>query len=177
VARKSLDLTNDEIVVSLTESDEVWTLEVVDRGVGMDEEILSTALLDFGRTGWTSDTIRNKFVGLVDGGFRPKGQFGIGFFAVFMLGENIEIVTRRFDATPGDARRLKFRGVRARPILTPIRPDERTPIGTRIRVELKLSPYDTEGIFNNTTDDTLHELVERLCPERSVPIPMPRSLS
>jgi hypothetical protein len=172
VARKSLDpgLTDDEIVVTLTESNDTWTLEIIDRGAGMDEEILTTALLDFGRTGWTSDAIRNKFVGLVDGGFRPKGRFGIGFFAVFMLGDNIEIVTRRFDSSPGDARRLKFRGVRARPILTPISADERTPIGTRVRAELKLSPYDTKGIFANTTDYTLSELIQRLCPEHSVSI-------
>jgi hypothetical protein len=172
VARKSLDphFTEDEITVLLTESGGTWTLEVVDRGVGMDEEILTTALLDFGRTGWTSDTIRNQFAGLVDGGFRPKGRFGIGFFAVFMLGDNVEIVTRRFDAAAGEARKLKFRGVRARPILTRIPADERTPVGTRVSVKLKLSPYDSEGIFSRTADDALDELIQHLCPERSVSI-------
>lgn len=172
LARKSLDpeFTDDEIVVTLTETNDTWTLEVVDRGVGMDEEILTTALLDFGRTGWTSDTVRKKFAGLVDGGFRPKGRFGIGFFAVFMLGDNIEVVTRRFDAGPDDARKLRFRGVRARPILTPIPATERTPIGTRIRAELKLSPYDVSGIFSRTQDDRLDELIQRICPEHAVPI-------
>lgn len=72
MARKSLDpyFTDDEIVLTLTESGGTWILEVTDHGVGMDEDILSTALLDFGRTDWTSDTI------------------------------------------PGDARRLRFRGIR-----------------------------------------------------------------
>ncbi len=170
VARKSLDpdFADDEIVVTLTESDGIWTLEVTDRGVGMDEEILATALLDFGRTGWTSDTARKKFAGLVDGGFRPKGRFGIGFFAVFMLGDNVEVVTRRFDTAPGEARRLRFRGVRTRPILTPIPAEERAPVGTRVRAELKLSPYDVNGIFAKTQDDRLDELVQWLCPEHSV---------
>jgi hypothetical protein len=172
MARKSLDrdFTDDKIVVTLTESGGTWTLEVTDRGVGMDEDILTAALLDFGRTGWTSDAVRKKFAGLVDGGFRPKGRFGIGFFAIFMLGDNIEIVTRRIDTAPGDARRLRFQGVRNRPVLTPIPAEERTPIGTRIRAELTLSPYDTNGIFAKTLDDRLDELVRYLCPEHTVPI-------
>ena len=172
MARKSLDpsFTDDEIAVTLVEHGETWTLQVVDRGVGMDEEILATALLDFGRTGWTSDAARTKFIGLADGGFRPKGRFGIGFFSVFMLGDNIEVVTRRFDAAPGDARRLRFRGVRERAILTPIPADERTPIGTRVRAELKVSPYDAKGIFQRTRDDRLSELIQHLCPENVVPV-------
>lgn len=172
LARKSLDpdFTDDEVVVTLTECDGTWTLEVSDRGVGMDEDILTTALLDFGRTGWTSDTVRKKFAGLVDGGFRPKGRFGIGFFSVFILGDDIEVVTRRFDASPGEARKLTFRGVRVRPILAPIPAEKRTPIGTRVRVTLKNSPYDVGGLFAKTRDDRLDELVQWLCPEHSVPI-------
>jgi hypothetical protein len=172
LARKSLDpdFTDDEVVVTLTERDGTWTLEVTDRGVGMDEDILTTALLDFGRTGWTSDTVRKKFTGLVDGGFRPKGRFGIGFFSVFILGDDVEIVSRRFDSAAGEARRLTFHGVRARPILTPIPAEKRTPVGTRVRVTLKDSPYDILGLFSNTRDDRLDELVQWLCPEHAVPI-------
>jgi signal transduction histidine kinase len=51
VARKALDpdFTDDEIAVTLTEVDGTWTLEVTDRGVGMDEDILTTAVVDLCR--------------------------------------------------------------------------------------------------------------------------------
>lgn len=171
-ARKTLDpgFGDEEIHVELTEKGGTWTLSVTDRGVGMDEDIITKALLDFGRSGWSSDIVRNKFVGLANGGFRPKGRFGIGFFSVFVLGDYVEVVTRRFDAAPGEARMLRFRGVRQRPILTPIPADERTPVGTTIRIVLKASPYDSRGLFSHTRDDELGELVQRLCVHRPIPI-------
>lgn len=171
-ARKALesDFTDDEIQVSLIDENGIWTLIVADRGVGMDEDILTSALLDFGRSGWSSDVVRNKFVGLADGGFRPKGRFGIGFFSVFILGDNIEVLTRRFDAGPGEARRLRFRGVRQRPILTPISSEDRAPVGTTIRVVLKTNPYDSDGLFNRTSDEELVGLIQRLWLQRSVPV-------
>lgn len=169
-ARQSLEpgFADPHISVSLEESHGEWVLEVADHGVGMDEEILASALLDFGRSGWMTPSVRNTFVGLADGGFRPRGRFGIGFFSVFMLGDDVEVVSRRFDKAHGDARRLRFRGVRARPVLTPTGPDERPHAGTRIRVTLRLSPFDTNGLFHRTYDDSLTELVQRLCPERSI---------
>lgn len=172
MARNALDpgFGDEEIRVSLTEDNGTWVLTVTDRGVGMDEDILTNALLDFGRSGWTSDVVRNKFVGLADGGFRPKGRFGIGFFSVFILGDDIEITTRRFDAAPGEARKLRFRGVRQRPILTPVPAEVRTPIGTTIRTALRKSPYDSDGLFKRTHDDELGELIQRVCVQRSITI-------
>jgi hypothetical protein len=172
VARRVLDpgFVDDEIRITLSKHDGEWVLEVVDRGIGMDEEILTGALLDFGCTGWTADSVRKKFVGLTGAGFQPKGRFGIGFFSVFMLGDAVEITTRRFDAGPADARRLRFRGIRSRPILTRLATDERVAAGTTVRVVLKVDPYDRAGIFARTLDDSLAELVQHLAPEHSVPI-------
>jgi hypothetical protein len=147
-----------------------WVLEVSDDGIGMDEEILVHGLLDFGACGWRTNVVRTKFVGLTGGGFRPRGRFGIGFFSVFMLGDKVEIITRRFDVGQTEARRLTFDGRKARPLLTAVATSEYVSPGTTVRVVLTTSPYDEKGIFRNTEDDRLDELIYRLILENDVPI-------
>jgi hypothetical protein len=158
------------VTVALCEEGGGWVLEVSDNGLGMDEEILAGVLLDFGRTGWRTDTVRVKFPGLAAGGFRPKGRFGIGFFSVFMLGDDVEVVSRRFDLATNDARRLRFQGLRNRPLLAAVEASERIMPGTTVRVRLKQVPYDTGGILRRTEDERLYQLVQWLVPESSVPI-------
>ena len=173
LARRVIDptFTGGSVTITLSETDGQWTLQVCDDGLGMDEEVLVHGLLDFGRTGWRTSTIRARFIGLASGGFRPKGQFGIGFFAIFMLGEEIEVITRRFDGGQTDARRLEFTGLTGRPLLTGIPPSELVPPGTTVRVQLKASPYDeSTGIFHRTGDEELAALVQRLAPDSSVPV-------
>lgn len=147
-----------------------WVLEVRDDGIGMDEEILVHGLLDFGSSGWSSSRVRGRFPGLASGGFRPKGRFGIGFFSVFMLGDDVELVTRRFDGSVSDARRVAFESPAQRPLLTPLPPSGRAAPGTTVRVRLRTDPYDTEGILRRTDDDRLDQLVRRLVLENDVPI-------
>jgi Histidine kinase-, DNA gyrase B-, and HSP90-like ATPase len=173
VARRVIDpgFSEGAVVVTLTEQAGEWTLEVRDNGVGMDEEVLVHGLLDFGRTGWRSSTVRAKFRGLASGGFQPRGRFGIGFFSIFMLGDDVEIITRRFDAGRTDARRLEFRGVAGRPLLTQVPVSERVPPGTTVRVRLKANPYEYgDGIFHRTPDENLWDLVQRLLPDSAVPV-------
>jgi HSP90 family molecular chaperone len=120
--------------VSLSEGVDGWTLTVRDDGIGMDEEILVRGLMDFGSSGWRSGMVRRKFPGLVGRGFRPKGHFGIGFFSVFMLGDRVEVVSRRYDQGHADARRSVFDGLASRPLVTALEPGERAPAGTTVSV-------------------------------------------
>jgi hypothetical protein len=164
------DFTDGRVEVRLIEQDGGWTLEVHDNGIGMDEDILVHSLLDFGRSGWSSGQVRAKFPGLAGGGFRPRGRFGIGFFSVFMLGDVVELVSRRYDSAYVDARVLRFDGVTKRPLLTAPKPPQRAAPGTTVRVKLTTSPYAEDGIFNHLNDDKMIELVQRLVLENAVPI-------
>lgn len=150
---------------------DTWVLEVSDDGLGMDEDILIHALLDFGSCGWRMNMMRTKFVGLTGGKFRPRGRFGIGFFSVFIIADEVELITRRFDQGQAEARRLVFNGRKKRPLLTSMPMSEYVSPGTTVRVVLRTSPYDNEGgIFKHTEDDRLDELICRLIPENDVPI-------
>ncbi|HEX6754854.1 MAG TPA: ATP-binding protein [Mycobacteriales bacterium] len=170
VARQHLepDVTTIPVEVSLAETSEGWTLTVRDSGVGMDEEVLVRGLMDFGSSGWRSGMVRRKFPGLMSSGFRPRGHFGIGFFSVFMLGDRVEVTSRRYDLGMADARRLTFDGLANRPLVVPAPEGERVPPGTTVRVHLKVHPYDREGLIGGTDVWRLFELVQRIAPESDV---------
>ena len=73
--------------------------EVIDDGIGMPEVVLSGAFLDFGKSFWQSDRVASLYPGLVsDPDFRPTGRFGIGFYASFIIGQNVKVLTRPFNA-------------------------------------------------------------------------------
>ncbi|MER6537221.1 ATP-binding protein [Streptomyces sp900105755] len=172
LARRALQpgFPDGHIEIRLSESDGSWCLEVRDNGVGMDEETLIHGLLDFGTSGWSSATVRNQLPGLAGGGFTPSGRFGIGFFSVFLLGDHVEVITRRYDAASRDARRLTFDGPSHRPLLTPLSAQGWIPEGTTVRITLRRSPNDVKGLFQRTVDERLSELAQRLVLENAVPI-------
>ncbi|MFD5475332.1 ATP-binding protein [Streptomyces sp. NPDC127105] len=172
LARQTLqpDFPLGRVEIRLTETDGDWYLEVRDYGTGMDEETLVHGLLDFGTSGWSSTRVRNRLPGLAGGGFRPSGRFGIGFFSVFLLGDHVELITRRYDASLADARRLTFDSPSSRPLLTPLTGQGWVPEGTTVRVKLRKSPYELQGLFSRTDDERLAELAQRLVLENAVPI-------
>ncbi|MEV6055246.1 ATP-binding protein [Streptomyces sp. NPDC052107] len=172
LARQALQpgFTDGRIEVKLTRTDSSWCLEVRDNGLGMDEGTLIHGLLDFGKSGWSSAAVRNRLPGLADGGFTPSGRFGIGFFSVFLLGDDVELITRRYDAATQDARRLAFDGPSNRPLLTPLPAQGWVPEGTTVRVTLKKGANDVRGLLYYTEDDLLEQLVQQLVHENAVPI-------
>ncbi|MBT3167163.1 ATP-binding protein [Streptomyces sp. Vc74B-19] len=172
LARQTLqpDFPLGQVEIRLTRTDDDWYLEVGDSGTGMDEETLVHGLLDFGTSGWSSTSVRNRLPGLADGGFRPSGRFGIGFFSVFLLGDEVELITRRYDASLADARRLTFDSPSHRPLLTPVSGQGWIPEGTTVRVRLRKSPYAAKGLFSRTDDERLAQLAQRLVLENAVPI-------
>ncbi|WP_167502685.1 HD domain-containing protein [Streptomyces malaysiensis] len=164
------DFTDGRVDVRLTENGDSWCLEISDNGVGMDEETLVHGLLDFGTSGWSTTRVRSRLPGLASGGFQPNGRFGIGFFSVFLLGAEVELITRRYDASMSDARRLSFEGSSRRPLLMPLLAQRRASLGTTVRVTLKENPYDAQGLFRRTSDDRLLQVIQRLVLENAVPI-------
>lgn len=172
LARRALQpgFPDGRIEIRLSKVDGAWCLEVRDNGVGMDEETLIHGLLDFGTSGWSSPTVRNLLPGLAVGGFTPSGRFGIGFFSIFLLGDRVEVITRRYDAASRDARRLTFAGPSRRPLLTPLTTQGWVPEGTTVRVTLDKAPNDVKGLLHRTADERLSELAQRLVLENAVPI-------
>lgn len=128
-----------EINVELIENDDGQFLSVLDTGVGMSESTLSTALLDFGQSYWQTQSMLYEHPGLAANGFEPTGQFGIGFFSVFLLGDSVKVVTRRPEDGETQTRVLEFQcGVKGRVHIRPASEGETlVQPGTRVLVKLR----------------------------------------
>lgn len=132
-------VTGGEICVSLSESSGEWWLEVRDNGLGMSSYVLTDVLLDFGRSLWTDASVRRQHPGLMAAGFKPVGQFGIGFLSVFMLGDEVEVTSWKDGDSEENQSTLRIpQRTSARPVLVKTPIEQRlSEFGTRIRVRLR----------------------------------------
>ena len=149
-ARRRLERRPDGwggITVGLEKDDAGHRLFVEDNGVGMSELVLTGPLLDFGVSFWRSDMATEEFPGLMAAGMGATGKYGIGFFAVFMLGHNVRVCSRRFDRGKDTGRSLEFLGgLASRPILVNMA-DASLDGGTRVEVILENDPREAGGLL------------------------------
>lgn len=128
-----------KIVIKLSKESDSTCLTIEDNGIGMSERILTGPLLDFGTSFWTSSLVQNEFPGLRSSKFKSIGKYGIGFFSVFMLSEQVIISSRNFREGLSDIHQLKFtNGISLRPILSKGAPtDFDSSLSTQIKLKLK----------------------------------------
>ena len=128
---------------------ERFTIEVQDNGLGMSEEVISDYLLNFGGSFWSSSAMRRQFPGLLAKGPRNTGTYGIGFFSVFMLGDDVTVWTRRIGEAAAKTIKLSFaRGLHWRPIVGLANTHEQlADCGTRVTVTLRTNPYEDEDFL------------------------------
>jgi len=172
-----------QIHVTVQPADEVnWWLEVTDTGIGMSRHVLSNVLLDFGTSLWASDLMREELPGLARSNFRPIGKFGIGFFSVFMLGSEVRVTTRRYEAVKDESKlnwQLRFDdGLSSRPALIQPSPDEILPrSGTRVSVKITDAKLESmldsivqrsafDGAFASAFSEIFGELKKDVDPEK-----------
>ena len=150
------------------EGDRKWLI-VRDNGIGMTREVMGGPLLDFGKSYWSSSSARQDFPGLISSGFAPTGEFGIGFFSVFMLGDQIRVTSRRFDLASSDTHVLIFNhGLGSRPLLRRALAQEFLPYGgTEVAVALNEEVADKLLELRNSS---LRDLCSWLCPTTDVNI-------
>ena len=134
--------------------DDIW-LHVDDTGVGMSERVLTGTLLDFGRSLWNSPLLHEEFPGLDSQGMRPIGKFGIGFFSIFVLGQNIKVVSRPFRGSSADSRVLEFSSIETRPILREADPEE-LPNDVMTRVSVRID--DIENISKDINEENYTDI-------------------
>ena len=142
-------------------------LEVRDNGIGMSRALLIGPLLEFGTSYWDSDLSCTEFPGLHAAGYRSVGEFGIGFFSVFMWGPKVRVTTR--SCRDAQTRVLEFeQGLRAPPLLREARSDEHlVDGGTVVRVwlaDVEPSAFVVAGLAASD----LASKCEWLCPTLDV---------
>ncbi|UGT71564.1 ATP-binding protein [Nocardia gipuzkoensis] len=139
------------IRISFASEDSCDTLTVRDFGIGMSESELIYNLCDFGSSGWRGMNMARRFPGLLSHDFEPTGQFGIGFFSVFMVAEDISVTSRSVHESWSGTVVLEFRGgPSARPLLRTASTSERlAEPGTEIKLKLTHRLTSAEGILSN----------------------------
>jgi hypothetical protein len=148
-----------KVTVSLERRDEGLWLMVEDTGVGMSTGVLTGPLIDFGNSFWRSPFAAEEFPGMQAAGVRATGRYGIGFFSVFMLGDRVRVITRRYDRGAETAKTLEFmHGLGSRPILyTPVTDDIPLEGGTRVEVLLSEEMLETFEFYDDDfSDDAPH---------------------
>ena len=123
---------------------------VKDDGVGMGVNVLTGALLDFGRSLWESAELSSVLPGLQAAGFQPAGRFGIGFFSVFMWADKVEVISRTRSASAGETRVLSFfDGPGSRPVLRFASPQEQlNDSGTVVRLWIRNGEDEISDILS-----------------------------
>jgi Histidine kinase-, DNA gyrase B-, and HSP90-like ATPase len=157
-----------EIEVAIDKQGDGAWLHVTDNGIGMSPKVMTSTLLDFGNSFWSSPLAADEFPGLQGSGMKATGRFGIGFFSVFMLGEYVKVISRRYNWAADRSYVLEFRhGLKTAPILRPPTPIEQQNVkdgGTRISV--RMNDHTLKGSLVRGTK--LPTLVARLCPALDV---------
>ncbi|WP_114194101.1 HD domain-containing protein [Edaphovirga cremea] len=159
-AQKLGYLNKDEGIIKVSlkkENEENWVISIIDNGIGMSKYVLTEVLLDFGRSLWTTDDIRYEYPKLAQTGFSSIGQFGIGFYSIFMITNNVEVITNRYKPTKTQTNthsKLSFRnGLIGRPYLSiPSDAEQLKRHGTKINFKV------TNAILNtllNIKDNTI----------------------
>ena len=116
--RKREQSFDGKICISIENVDGNTWVTVTDNGVGMSMQTIKDYFLNFGSSFWASDLAKMEYPGLNASDFKSVGQFGIGFFAIFMIASEIIVETRKYDKGLDCNLRIKFpSGLCLRPII------------------------------------------------------------
>jgi len=138
-ARESLESSQYNGTVHVSSSTDssgrVW-IEVKDNGIGMDEYVVSEYFLRLGDSYYDSPEFYRLLRNSNSNSFTPIARFGIGIASVFMIGDVLELTTRRFQSPRGDDRPRLVR-IERMGGLAFIAESSGGQIGTVIRVRIK----------------------------------------
>jgi molecular chaperone HtpG len=157
IARPELLAGADKLVIRLVSDKAAGTLTVADTGIGMDRQELIDNLGTVARSG-TKAFLK----GLAEAkeGASLIGQFGVGFYAAFMVADRIEVTSRRA-GTPEAWAWTSSGGAGFE--LAPASAEQagRVPRGTEVRLHLKedakryLEPFELERLVRTYSDHIL----------------------
>ncbi len=167
-ARKVLEDDEDykgNIIISFHEDNDKKILEIQDNGVGMSENVLLGPFLDFGQSFWNTELMYEELPELSSKGYTSAGQYGIGFFSVFMWSKEITVITRRFDAAREDTLVLEFKdGVNSRPLLRKAEKSEYIKLGgTKIRIRTDKNIFE-QLIHSERIEESIDSIIAKACP-------------
>ncbi|WP_100333825.1 molecular chaperone HtpG [Bacillus alkalisoli] len=136
----SLQFDKDSYYIKVTPNKEARTLTITDTGIGMTKEELETNLGVIAKSGSLAFKKENE----LKDGHDIIGQFGVGFYAAFMVADIVTVTSKALGSD--QAYKWESEGADGYTIV----PDDKAEVGTTITLQLK----------DNTEDDNYDEFVE-----------------
>jgi hypothetical protein len=122
---------SDVLVDIERQEDGSWILSVVDKGIGMKPETITSFFLRAGASLRESQAWRELFVGQEGRSeVSRSGRFGVGVFSAFLLGNTLEVATRHVDELHG----VRFVATRDTEVVELLKTE--TLVGTSITIRL-----------------------------------------
>jgi molecular chaperone HtpG len=155
-ADKDLDVATDDLHITLETDATERTLTVRDNGIGMSRDEVVSLIGTIAKSGTAEMLAQLREAREADSVAAAEliGQFGVGFYATFMVADKVELVTRKAGSAPGV--RWESRGEGTYTIEEA--PD--APQGTAVTLHLK--PEDTDDALHDYTNPaTVRSIVKR----------------
>lgn len=152
-------LPDRELGISLHADPERRTLRVSDDGIGMTRDEVISQIGTIARSGTGEFIRRMKQAGKAD---RPEliGQFGVGFYASFMVADKVTLATRKAGAEATTVWESEANGSYTIETVAPGEEGARDFAGTSVTLHLK--PVDIEAGLSDFTDEwVLRDVVKR----------------
>ncbi|MEU6076911.1 molecular chaperone HtpG [Micromonospora sp. NPDC047074] len=151
---KELEVDTSDLHVEIEVDKAARTLTVRDNGIGMSRDEVVQVIGTIAKSG-TAELL-HKLRESSDAGARQEliGQFGVGFYAAFMVADRVELVTRRAGESGGTRWESAGEGTFS------VEPVEQAPQGTSVTLHLKPAD-DEDSLHDYTAEWTIREIVKR----------------
>ena len=154
-------LSREELSIGLAVDKDTRTLTVTDNGVGMNKEELEQNLGTIAKSGSLAFKKENEQKDDVD----IIGQFGVGFYAAFMVADCVTVTSRRFDSDEAWVWRSKGAAGYT------VEPGDKDSRGTEIQLHIKANT-DDENYDEFLESHRLQQLVKKYSDYIRYPIRM-----
>jgi molecular chaperone HtpG len=158
-----------ELAIRIQTDPQARTLTIADNGIGMTREEVIKNIGTIAKSG------TKEFLAAARAAQQKQippeliGQFGVGFYAAFMVAERIELVTRR--AGEASATRWESTGDGSYTLADA----ERSEQGTTITLHLKPVETEQDGLRDYTSEHVIRDTIRRYSDFVGYPIRMPSS--
>jgi molecular chaperone HtpG len=150
---KELVADTSDLHIEIIPDTDARTLTIRDNGIGMNRAEVIDLIGTIAKSG-TAELLRQLKEAKDAAAAELIGQFGVGFYSAFMVGDKVTLVTRKAGETEGTRWESAGEGTYA------IEPVEGLPQGTSVTVHLK--PEDSDDkLFDYASDRKIREIVKR----------------
>lgn len=151
---KDLEADTADLHIAIETDPEARTLTVRDNGIGMTREEVVALIGTIAKSGTADFLTKLKEAKDAAASQDLIGQFGVGFYASFMVADKVTLVTRRAGGAEGVRWESTGEGTYT------IQPVEDAPQGTAVTLHLK--PEDTEDhLYDYTSAAKIREIVKK----------------